>query len=270
MPKCEICNSIHDGSYGSGRFCSSHCSHKFSGKKNEEINKKISNSLKIKNYKIKKCISCNNTITNSNSNSNSKYCDKCLNLWRYKSLFKKLNINDTNLQNANKKAIKILYNEYFINKNSKNIIFKKYNIRSNTLYNFFKKNNIKLRSLSEATLVALETGRAIINTTNKNYKYKSGWHVTWDNKKVYLRSSYEFRYAKELDKNKILYDVEKLKIKYFDSQKNKNRIAIPDFYLINQNKIVEIKSTYTLDIINMKDKANEYKKLGYNFELIIY
>ena len=59
-----------------------------------------------------------------------------------------------------------------------------------------------------------------------------------------------------------------LVIKYFDSQKNEIRRAIPDFYLIDFNTIVEIKSTFTLDIQNMKDKFKSYKEFGYNCKCI--
>ena len=44
---CENCSNIHDGNYGSGRFCSKFCSSSFSSNKNKELkNKKISESLK--------------------------------------------------------------------------------------------------------------------------------------------------------------------------------------------------------------------------------
>jgi len=33
MFKCEECGKEHDGSYGSGRFCSSHCRRVYSGKR---------------------------------------------------------------------------------------------------------------------------------------------------------------------------------------------------------------------------------------------
>lgn len=47
MIACENCNKDHDGSYGSGRFCSIKCSRGFSTKnKRKEINEKISKSLK--------------------------------------------------------------------------------------------------------------------------------------------------------------------------------------------------------------------------------
>jgi len=45
--KCENCKEKHDGSYGSGRFCSKKCAKGFSTKaKRKEINKKVSEKLK--------------------------------------------------------------------------------------------------------------------------------------------------------------------------------------------------------------------------------
>lgn len=47
--KCEYCGKEHDGSYGSGRFCSSSCARKFSSNTNREtINRKISQTIKSK------------------------------------------------------------------------------------------------------------------------------------------------------------------------------------------------------------------------------
>lgn len=55
----------------------------------------------------------------------------------------------------------------------------------------------------------------------------------------------------------------------FDTQKQKYRCAIPDFYIPEINTIVEIKGNHTLDIQNMKDKFSAYKQLGYNTKLIL-
>lgn len=50
MNKCEFCYEDHDGSYGSGRFCGSKCSHRFGQSINqEERNRKISETTKA-NY----------------------------------------------------------------------------------------------------------------------------------------------------------------------------------------------------------------------------
>jgi hypothetical protein len=44
--KCECCDTEHDGTYGSGRFCSSKCARGFSTKnKRQEINAQVSKSL---------------------------------------------------------------------------------------------------------------------------------------------------------------------------------------------------------------------------------
>ncbi len=46
MKNCENCNKENEGSYGSGRFCSSKCSRSFSTKsKRKEINEKVSKTL---------------------------------------------------------------------------------------------------------------------------------------------------------------------------------------------------------------------------------
>lgn len=54
---CENCGKEHDGSFGSGRFCSRSCANSFSTKKNrEEINRKVSLKLRIRlDQNCKKC-----------------------------------------------------------------------------------------------------------------------------------------------------------------------------------------------------------------------
>lgn len=48
---CENCNSDHDGTLGSGRFCSVKCQKGFSTKsKRKEINEKVSRSLKGRSF----------------------------------------------------------------------------------------------------------------------------------------------------------------------------------------------------------------------------
>lgn len=65
------------------------------------------------------------------------------------------------------------------------------------------------------------------------------------------------------------FEVENLRIKYFDSQKQDFRCAIPDFYLPKTNEIVEIKLNWTLNKQNMKDKFNAYVEQGYKPKLIL-
>ena len=128
--------------------------------------------------------------------------------------------------------------------------------------------NIPRRNFSDAQSIALLENRKDLpgsSALNNN----QGWHKTWTGDEVFLRSKYEFDYAKELDSKKIFYTVEKLRIEYFDSTLKKIRIAIPDFYLPETNEIIEIKSDYTLDIQEMLDKFKTYKELKYNPRLFL-
>lgn len=98
---------------------------------------------------------------------------------------------------------------------------------------------------------------------------KRGYHTTWEGNLCHYRSTYELDYMKELDAQFIPYDYEALKIPYFDSTKNTMRTAIPDFYLPETKTIVEVKSIHTYERQNMIDRSCEYKRLGFNFLLIL-
>ena len=126
---------------------------------------------------------------------------------------------------------------------------------------------IPRRSLSDSTKNAYMNGK--LNPINPVSLFKQGNHVTWENKQVFLRSSYELDYAIKLDQDKVSYEVEFLRISYFNSQKNEFRVAIPDFYLPESNTIVEVKSDFTLDINEMMDKFNKYISLGYRPILVL-
>lgn len=162
------------------------------------------------------------------------------------------------------KVKQLLYKEYIENCLSPRDIYNKYNCKeyfnnSETLLHLFKDWKFHIRSWSSATVNEYKQGK------HNNF---GKWHTTWNNKEVYLRSSYELDYANELDKQQIDYEVEFNHIKYWDSQDKKYRCAIPDFYIPKDNMIVEIKSSWTLDKQNMKDKMKAYLDLGYKFKLI--
>lgn len=56
MKKCESCNKNHDGSYGSGRFCSAECARSFSRSKRKPGRKKAKCGWNKKNVYIDKCM----------------------------------------------------------------------------------------------------------------------------------------------------------------------------------------------------------------------
>ena len=104
---------------------------------------------------------------------------------------------------------------------------------------------------------------------SNNYHYKHGFHITWFGTIVFYRSSYELDYCNQLDNQKIKYDMESMRIKYWDSVQQKERVAIPDFYLPESNTIIEIKSVFTYNKQNMIDRSIQYQNLGYKFKLIL-
>ena len=112
--------------------------------------------------------------------------------------------------------------------------------------------------------------RLLQKETNYGHKhYIRDKHISWNGYVFTSRSSYELDYANSLDEQKINYEYESLRIKYYDTYLEVERTSIPDFYLPDSNTIVEIKSTYTLNVQNMKDREKAYRDLGYNFILML-
>lgn len=273
---------------GQNKFCSSSCAATYNnikrGGHSDETKKKISESLKNK-YDI---INSNKTYYKHSSNiknKDNKLCCICgqlecidENVCKHsKKWFDNLvcfcfnieKIGTLDVYDEFYKIKKMFYDEYVNNKLSVCEIKEKYGYdwKIERLVHVLKNFDIKLRTYSDAVNNALINGR--LKPNNFYNQYKCGWHETWYGKKVFLRSSYEFDYASKLDDNKIKYDVECFRIKYFDTISKRYRIAIPDFYLNDTNTLVEIKSDYTYNKENMDDKFKEYKKLGFNTKLIL-
>lgn len=85
---CENCGNYHDGTYGSGRFCSSKCARGFSTKhKRAEINEKVSKKLKglvpsnkgkfLIERTTRHCKTCNNIFTVKINSTKEYCCGKC-------------------------------------------------------------------------------------------------------------------------------------------------------------------------------------------------
>lgn len=107
------------------------------------------------------------------------------------------------------------------------------------------------------------------NLQHQTTRFKTGYHTSWEGKTFYFRSSYELDYCLKLDSLQIPYEMETLRIRYFNTRKNREAIAIPDFYLKETNTIIEVKSNFTYIQQDMIDRSSEYKRLGYNFKLVL-
>jgi hypothetical protein len=272
--KCKFCNtSLNKRQLN---FCSHSCSAKFNNQiriVSEATKNKIKNTLSIKSQKNNKPKLC-------------KICgqEKCVNIEICKHSKKWFNnliefgfdldsVGTLKIFEEYYRIRELLLKEYFDNNLSPKDIAIKYNYNKNSenILHILKSFGIKTRNLSESEINACLIGKLNNNvlSSETKYQYKHGWHETWNGKKIYYRSSYELNFAINLDNNKIDYEVEYFRIKYWDSSNKKYRVAIPDFYIPHENKIIEIKSKFTLNKNNIIDKFNEYIKLGFSVLLIL-
>lgn len=94
MKICENCKSKHDGTYGSGRFCSSKCARGFSTKaKRKEINEKVSKKLKGNILQLI-CNECGKEFEVSWGRRNQKFCSSlCSGRFTLKKIHEKIRKN---------------------------------------------------------------------------------------------------------------------------------------------------------------------------------
>ena len=159
----------------------------------------------------------------------------------------------------------MLYTEYHVKCESMLTIMKTFGIPSSrTMDIIFRLFDIEARSFSAANSNSIATNRSIpFGGKTVTHIY----HTSWFGEVFYLRSTYEQEYASLLDASQTKYFVEHLRIKYYNKKQNRYRMAIPDFYLPDTNAIVEVKSTYWLDVDEMIEKKTAYIDLGYKFHL---
>lgn len=257
-------------------FCNKSCSAKYNNVHRtrkpwtEEQRKKFSRKRYIlsgKNPDGKRyCRYCQKELDKNNGEWH--VCRECLPYVSGLPVQAKLGIVEGSLKFRDEKAFNILKEMYFQENLGTIGIARKTGIRHVSLLSLFRRHGIdKIRTVSEGLQESILAGH--FTTKNVCPKYKSGYYTTWEGKKIYYRSSYELEYAQNLDSQKIKYEYESIRIKYFDTIRQRERVAVPDFYLPDTNEIVEIKSKWTLDEQNMKDKFKAYRDSGYNPILIL-
>lgn len=150
--------------------------------------------------------------------------------------------------------------------------FGKYNIK-NAINKGFTTKGFK-HSKKQCKLISERSKRLYQGKNNPNYGNKAAhgkgqWHISWENKKFWLRSSWEYKYALFLDKNKISYEVEPkaFEIKYFIQDQLKEGTYTPDFYLVNSKKYIEIKGYWRDDA---KSKYNAFISQYKNINIEVY
>lgn len=288
----EKCKKEHNGSFGSGRFCSRTCANsnrnrQFS-RKNKTcrcvlcsidvtvcLNHPIMNvyCASCKKKKLRKiCSVCGDLVYNRKECKRPDICTRH-NLLPFLSKYFGLDFSKKGTHEIYReydKAVKRLEDDYWIEHLSTIRIAKK-RIPNATdkdvanIHRILKSLHIKTRTLNQAgTNAILQLGIP----ENSNW-YHTGRHTSWDNKTYYYRSSYELDFMEQLDSFSIAYEVEPLQIQYWDTNSQSYRIAVPDFLLSDYNMIVEIKSNWTLDKESLIDKMKEYVKLGYTSYVVL-
>lgn len=143
---------------------------------------------------------------------------------------------------------------------------KRFKKTSETNKRLASQNKLFMQNLTEEQ--KKELGRKVSRTLRR--KIRNGeialsrpWKQVYY-KNIMLRSNWERKTAKFLDKNKIIWKYESLRIPYFDSERNVEATTIPDFYLPEHNTIIEVKSNARFNSPQTKDKIKAISKLGYN------
>lgn len=292
LKKCLECGKEFKPEYLKQKFCSRSCCASYNNRLrppyNESFRKKISESL-YKYYKNKP--HKNNdyrTLLNKRVRITPKVCPICGKTdcerkgvcYHTKKFFENLTYFgfDMNCLGTEKvfdeydRVKKVLEEEYFNNHLSPSDLKEKYQYPKTfeNITHVLKRMGLNTRNHLSCQTNAMLIGKQSLPTSSHDIKmgFKQGWHTTWEGKKIFYRSGAELKYAELLDEEKVSYDVESLRIEYYDTEKAHNRVAIPDFILTNTNEIVEVKSRITFRKQNMLDKFKRYKELGYKPKML--
>lgn len=110
--KCECCNIIHNGSYGSGRFCTVKCARSFSSSINrKETTKKMQETFKKKRFKSlpRKCPSCLNLFTPLINKNQIFCCRNCAVKDNHKKMSRAAGLKSAEIQSESRRSLNEIF-----------------------------------------------------------------------------------------------------------------------------------------------------------------
>lgn len=252
---CENCGCEHNGSYGSGRFCSDHCRRIYCGKQTKIhiCNFKMTSEERSKDLLDKitfKCKYCHKTFTMTKSEKlcHIKWCDKNPNKNEY---FKHLNnLHKENMgQSAWNKGLTSETNK--IIKKRGELIHQKY-LNGELIPYFLGKKHTKN---TKEKLSIIRSKELENNTNYKHIKLFPLKNINGDEYKC--QGTWEYNVAKKLNELGILW-IRNNKINYI--QEGIKRIYNPDFYLPNTDEYIEVKGFFFKTNIEKMNLVNQQHK----------
>lgn len=226
------CNKPHDGSYGSGRFCSAHCKSIWIGKKANQTMKSNNNKPNnLKNYNLKN--------KKSNIKWTCKHCHKIFDTRRLLNLHRKTEHADIKRLAWNKGLTK--ETDIRID-NAANKLKARYS--NNEIIPIWKNKKHSAETKEKMRQHALNA------TYQRVCKKTAPYYNKWMNKIVKLDSSYEVTMAKLFDENNIEW-IRPNPIKWIDKNKVTHNY-FPDFYLVQYNLFVDPKNDYCFKVQSEK------------------
>lgn len=244
------------------KFCNSSCAAKYNNKHRTRKPWTEEQRRKVRKNKEQAyvCIHCGKLL------KLGIQCPDCTG-YNKPSIYRKLHLTEGSLKSRFETAKDLVRGWYFRDKQSIPEIREHTGLHFGTIRYLLTVDGEATRNKSESNKNAIEQGRFLHHPCSPCYK--SGKHKTWEGQVYTFRSSWEEKYMQELDEKKISYLYEPFSIRYFDTVQKKERIAIPDFFFPETNTILELKSSWTYDEQNMRDRFKSYREKGYKAKLLL-
>ncbi|MCX6742135.1 MAG: hypothetical protein NTX24_03090 [Candidatus Pacearchaeota archaeon] len=114
------------------------------------------------------------------------------------------------------------------------------------------------KKVSKSLIEGIKSGKIKLSPSWKKVPYG----------KLNLRSYWEGEVAEFLDKNKLDWEYETKKIPYWDTERKREAVTIPDFFIPSKNLIIEVKSNAEFKTQKTKDKMDGIKSKGFDVFLV--